>query len=146
MAMKRSQRMAVVLKLANDYENKAVQQLQSCRAAVSGAEDQLQELINYQSEYIESINDKWAAMNAREMINDRAFVENLVQAREVQERRIFQLKNSEAEALNYWRSAHNRRKQIENLIERLKSDESHEADRQLQKLLDELSSQKLIRR
>ena len=140
MAVARSKRMETVLKLVGDQEKQAALRLNQSRSSVENAESQLVELIEYEKEYLQAINSNRRPDNVQSMLNDRAFVGNLAQAKEVQHSRINQLKQDEQRSLEAWTLAHRKRKQIENLIENLKQGEAADVERKLQKLLDELTN------
>lgn len=140
--MKRSTRLGVVLKLAIETEDATGRSLQAAREALTQAEGQLDQIERYQQDYIDAVNVKVRGLNTQTMINDRAFLGQLVGVIDRQKQHLKQLTTNEQQCLEQWKASHLRRKNIENLIERLRLNEDSAAEKQLQKLMDELSSQR----
>lgn len=140
MAIKRSQRMAVVLQMAERAEETAAKQLEQSRAQVAQAEQQLQQVEDYQQEYLQELNRPKSGVSAYAMINDRRFLEQLHRACQAQMAQIRLLRDQEERSLRNWQQCYQRRRNIEQLIARLRQDENALLEKQLQKELDELSS------
>ncbi|MBR9911633.1 MAG: flagellar export protein FliJ [Gammaproteobacteria bacterium] len=140
MAVSRSQRMTVVLQLANRAEEAAVNALNDSRENVERAREQLEQISRYQQEYTRQLNAKTAGLSAQNMINDRRFLQQLGQALSAQQQQILQLQQAETGCLRNWQQCYQRRQGIEKLIQSLKSAEDASAEKLLQKELDELSS------
>lgn len=144
-APKRSQRMQVVLQLAHKAEEAAAKQLQNSRETLQNAEAQFQQLSDYQQQYLAELNQAQGHVNMSRAMNDRQFLQQVSGLMANQKQQIEQLRATEESCLNQWRQQHQRRRNIERLIERLRHEESEQADKQLQKLMDELSAQSLRR-
>lgn len=145
MAIKRSQRMIVVLQMAERAEEAAAKQLEQSRAQVAQAQQQLQQVEEYQQEYVQELNRPRSGVSAYAMINDRRFLEQLHKACQGQMVQIRQLRDQEERCLRNWQQCYQRRRNIEQLIARLQQDENALLEKQLQKELDELSSVLLAR-
>lgn len=140
MAVKRSQRMKLVLQLAERAEEAAAQQLQLSREQLQEAEQQLQQVTEYQLEYQAQINAKLKPKHVAEMINDREFLQQLGDVEMAQQHKRRQLQQFSEQALKQWQGLYQRRKNIESLIQRLQTSENLILEKQLQKQLDELTS------
>lgn len=141
MVAKRSQRMAVVLRLAVQAEEGAARQLQQSREQLQQARQQLQQMSQYQQEYIDSINTARQGVTAQSMINDRQFLAQLGQVLVSQQHQLQQYQAGEERCLEGWQQCYRRRRNLEQLIERLQQREDSHLEKQLQKELDELSAQ-----
>lgn len=139
MARSRSQRMTIVLQLANRSEQAAALALQKSRSALDQADSQLQQIKQYQQEYVAELNAKTQKLTAQTMINDRHFLQRLSEIEITQCQQIAQLKKNESGCLSQWKLCYQRRQSIETLIARLQKEESSVVEKQLQKELDELS-------
>lgn len=141
MAQSRSQRMTLVLQLAARTEEGAATALKNSRHSLDQAQAQLQQIRQYHQEYVTELNTKTTNLTAQTMINDRLFLQRLSDVETTQLQQIQQLQVAENSCLKNWTLCYQRRKSIEALITRLQKEESDLLDKQLQKELDELSSQ-----
>lgn len=139
MAVKRAQRMKLVLQLAERAESDAADALQQYRDKLEQAKAQLQQVADYQSEYIDKLNQKKAPRNGAEMLNDRQFLQQLSEAEQAQQERFQQLEQQQPHFLSNWQALYQRRKNIEKLIARLNKSEDQATEKQLQKEMDELA-------
>ena len=140
MAVKSSQRLQLVLQLAEKAEQAAAADLQANAEQLLESEQQLLQVSGFHKEYVEKLNAKLAPSHASEMINDRAFLQQVGEACQAQENRYREIQQRKQALLNHWQSLHYKRKNIEKMIARLRRSEGQLADKQLQKELDELSS------
>lgn len=145
MAQQRSKRMAIVLQLAEQAEQAAAEHLQQYRDQLNAAETQLQQLLDYQQEYIDQINAK-QQLSAREMISDRSFIGQLDDAAGAQRQKLAQCHRDCDQAMLAWQQAYQKRNSIAELIDKMKLEENALMEKQLQKEIDELSSQALLRK
>jgi flagellar FliJ protein len=79
------------------------------------------------------------------LINYSGFVHRLGQLCKEQEVKLDRMQVIYKKLQEQWRISHQKRKSIEDLIERFKQEESLLLEKQLQKELDELSTQKFAR-
>ncbi len=140
MAQLRSKRMAIVLQLAERAEQDAAEKLALAREQLGGDEQQLDQLQSYRQDYISRINAKVGAQSVQQMLSDRSFVGQLEQAVEAQQHKVRQTQQNYQQHLHLWQQAYHKRSNIEELINRMRDAESQEAEKRLQKELDELSS------
>lgn len=140
MALKRSTRMELVLRLARQAEDGAAQALQTARQQVLQAEQQCEKIEQYQQEYIRDLNQLQVRCSVHSMMNDRRFLAQLVDIGDSQQGQLAQYRQNEDNCLNNWQLCYQRRKSVEQLIAKLKLGEHQVLEKQLQKELDELSS------
>lgn len=140
MAVKRSQRMGVVLRMVVREEERAAAQLEQSRVQLSQAQQQLQQVEEYHQGYVDALNQPKSGQSAYSMINDRRFLEQLSFVCRTQASQIEKLRQNEDTCLHNWQQCYQRRRNIEQLIEKLKLGENQAMEKQLQKELDELSS------
>lgn len=145
MAVKRSQRMVLVLQMAERAEEMAARQLEQSRSQVAQAQQQLTQVEAYQQDYVRALNQPQVGVSAYSMINDRQFLQQLHLVCQSQAAQIRQLRDQEERCLRSWQQCYQRRRNIEQLIGRLRHEESALLEKQLQKELDELSSVFLAR-
>ena len=145
MAQKRSTRMQLILQLAERDEQVAVDALQQNRQKLGDIEEQLIQIRDYQSEYLLRVNGKVSGLSAREMISDRQLIHQLSVAEDAQLIKFNQSKKYVDMAMQYWQKLHQRRKNIEELIGKMRNSENQLEDKILQKELDELASQNFAR-
>nr|WP_240946318.1 flagellar export protein FliJ [Pseudomaricurvus alkylphenolicus] len=131
--------MVVVLQLVERAEQNAADGLRHSRQQVEQGEQQLQQITAYQQEYVQRLNQPRSGLHAESIINDRRFLQQLMDVQQSQQQQLQQLKQAEEQALKNWQLCYRRRQSIEQLIERLKQGENQLLEKQLQKELDELS-------
>lgn len=141
MAEKRSTRMQLILQLAERDEQVAVDALQQNRQQLNDVEEQLIQIRDYQREYLQRVNGKVSGLSAREMITDRQLIQQLSVAEDAQLLKFGQSKKYVDMAMQYWQKLHQRRKNIEELIGKMRHTENQLEEKILQKELDELTSQ-----
>jgi flagellar FliJ protein len=146
MAEKRSKRMLLILHLAEREEQSAVDIVQKCRTHHSEAEQQLEQIREYQQEYLERINSKNTGLSAREMISDRQFIQQLASAEDAQLLTTSKARDVFDAAMAAWQQLYQRRKNIEDLIGRMRDTENQSDEKLLQKELDEFATQVAVRR
>ncbi|MDH2431263.1 flagellar export protein FliJ [Pokkaliibacter sp. MBI-7] len=135
----RSQRLHIVLTLAQRDEQKAAQRLATQRQRLSQTEGQLQQLQGYQLEYIEQLHRKGeAGVSARDWLNQQQFMARLETALGQQGRAVAQQQAEVERHISNWQQARARVKAIEAWLETIKAQEQLELGRKEQKALDEL--------
>jgi flagellar FliJ protein len=145
MAEKRSTRMQLILQLAERDEQVAVDALHENRQKLGDVEEQLIQIRDYQREYLLRVNGKVSGLSAREMISDRQLIHQLSVAEDAQLIKFIQSKKYVDMAMKYWQKLHQRRKNIEELIGKMRNSENQLEEKMLQKELDELASQNFAR-
>ncbi|GLS27700.1 flagellar export protein FliJ [Marinibactrum halimedae] len=141
----RTRRLAVVLQLAQKAENDAAKLLQQQRAQWMSDVNQLKQLHHYFEEYVAQFSSVRGSVSTETLISQRHFVGQLENVIETQSERVETLRQQTDRAERFWREKHQRRKLMEELIERIRLDGDHIAEKQLQKELDEMAGQSFIR-
>jgi len=137
--VKRSKRMMLVLDMAQRAEDSAAQALQQARQATQQTEQQLQQIEQYQQDYQSQLNQPKTGVSVQALMNDRQFLAQLMGVVATQKAQLEQLRDNENSVLHNWQLCYQRRKNVEKLIDGLKSEEDAQLEKQLQKEMDELS-------
>lgn len=145
MAEPRAKRMQVVLTLAVRHEDEAAQKLSQFRAQLAQEELQLADLRDYAAQSLQAQAELRKGVSAHELINYSSFIGRVNEACREQEAKVERYKTLFGSLQQQWRTKHQKRKSIEDLITRLTHEDSLLLDKRLQKELDELSSQRLLR-
>lgn len=145
MAESRAKRMQVVASLAKKQEDDAANKLSQYREQVGQEQRQLAELRDYASQYLNAQSVLREGVLAHELINYSSFIHRLNEACTEQETKVARMAKQLEALQQQWRFKHQKRKSIEDLIVRLQQEDNLIADKRLQKELDELSAQQLLR-
>jgi len=144
--MKKSQRMKVVVDLAVREEEKLGKVCLQRQQALAQGEAKHAQLQGYLSEYRQSSLTVNARVDLNRLQSTRAFLVKLDEAVQMQAREVQRLEGLVQEANAAWMSARQRLQQLEKLVDGYRRDEQAEADRREQKQLDELATQRYVRR
>ncbi len=139
MAIKRSKRMSLVLDMATKTEASAASALEQARQQVAHAQQQLQQVADYRQGYENELNQPKKRVSVEALMNDRQFLSQLVQVVQTQTNQLQQLEKNETQCLHNWQLCYQRRRNIEGLIDKLKTEENALSDKILQKEMDELA-------
>jgi flagellar FliJ protein len=136
--LKKSQRIQPVVKVAENHEQQAAQVLGKAQAALTQAEQRLQELQTYRNEYVRRFQEAGAAgMGAVRMEDYRRFLHNLSQAIE-QQMQVVAGKEREVEAQRrQWHTRRSKVKMLDNVVARYVLEEQRKADKKEQAEQDE---------
>lgn len=145
MAESRAQRMQVVATLAKKQEDDAANKLSQYRDQIALEQRQLADLRDYADQYLNAQGALRSGVLAHELINYSSFIGRLNEACKEQEAKVARMAKQLESLQQQWRLKHQKRKSIEDLIVRLQQEDSLLADKRLQKELDELSAQQLLR-
>lgn len=145
MSENRSQRMQVVLLLADRKENESAQRLNQFQIQVAAEEEQLRQLDEYAKQYLHIYAERKEAVRADELIAYSGFIQRLATARKDQELRLESFYHTRDKLQQQWRENHHKRNSIEELIARLKIEENNQLEKRLQKEMDDIVSQQYAR-
>ena len=138
--MKKSQRLAPVIKVAKNREQDAAKALSESRRIVEKNEAKLNELLAYQQEYTKRYEE--IGRNGMEInkINEyRQFLARLNEAISGQ-RELIKFKQSEVDKKNQtWNQTRVKHKSIDKMVTRHRTDERHDEDRREQGEADDRS-------
>ena len=141
--MKRSKRMQPVKKLKQQEERMKAQHFAKTQQDVQREQSQLDMLIKYQGDYFSGLSQgsgeaRNVGLSAQQLDKYQLFLARLHTAIENQ-RQVLVLKQKAMEAARQeWAAAHARLKAMDNLIEKMKEDESRHEDKLEQRMIDDL--------
>lgn len=139
--MVRSERMGAVLTLAERAEQQAAQALESARAQLLNEQQQLEQLQQYRTQYIQEYQNRRDGVRPAELIGYSSFIQRLEAVLAEQDKKMLLLQQQLAQRQQQWQQKYRKRKSIQELIERLRQEESTALEQKLQKELDELAAQ-----
>lgn len=145
MAESRAKRIKVVLTLAQQQEDIAAKRLSEYREQLTAEEQQLSQLKEYSTQYMRDYAGQRQGVYAHQLINYSGFVHRLGELCKEQEVKLERMQAVYKKLQEQWRICHQKRKSVEELIERFTHEESLLLEKQLQKELDELTTQKFAR-
>jgi|SRR5690554_1786926 len=144
---KRSQRLQIVLQLAQQKEEAAQQELLQAHTRLQREQDKLVQLQQYQAEYVDNLKAQTGRqMSALQYQTMTQFISRLSVAISEQRRQIQMVGMAVERVEAKWRELYQKRQKMGELIERYKMEEAREQDLREQKLLDEASLQIAMRR
>ena len=145
MAEPRSQRMQIVLMLAERHEQAAAQRLGNFREQVNAEQEQLRQLEEYAAHYLDTYGSLKTGLHAQDLISYSSFIQRLGDAKKEQQAKIARMMQVLDQLQQEWRDKHRRRESIQDLIARLRYEENDVLEKRLQKELDDLSAQQFQR-
>jgi len=145
MSKKRSTRLAVVLRLADQSVQELVDRLQQQQSALKKEKQQLQQLRQYSDEYSKKLSTQTQGLRAQDFIDSRIFLQRLVSLQTSQSTKIKHQDAVISQLTSLWKERYHRRNLIAELIQTLKNSENQTLEKQLQKEIDELSNQKFFK-
>lgn len=136
MAVKSSERLQLVLKLATMKQQRAAEQLAAASAEQQQCLQQVEQLQSYQHEYSTNFSGRPPA-TALELRNYQRFYGNLEQVVTGQQSRIEGVEQQLDQARQLWQQAYGREKNLEKLVSKKQLQELAEVDLKLQRELDD---------
>jgi flagellar FliJ protein len=134
--MKKSQRLKVIVNLYAENEKKALEGLGKVQTEKQGALTQLENLLQYQQEYINKHNDNnGKGLTIQQLVEFRAFISKLDKAIDEQKNEISQMEKNVILARKNWEMHHHKTKGIEKVCdgaakEEMKMEEKREQNEQ----------------
>jgi flagellar FliJ protein len=136
--MKRSERMHVVKKVADDFERRRAEALAVCERRVTESEKKLTDLESYRNGYVRDFDTRAkAGISAAAALNFQAFLSKLEDAMQQQTQLIETARKQRDAEQQKWRSAAQRAQAIDKTIVRWQGEEQHALDRREQRDSDE---------
>lgn len=143
----RVRRMAPVLDLALEEEKKAARTLGECQQQLDEAGARLRDLEHYAGEYEKGWAQRGGQGVGRDwLINYQRFMTQMQTAIEQQRQTLDWHRQSLERARDNWRQRYQRVEALRKLIERYQEEARARADKQEQKLLDELTQRAFANR
>lgn len=144
MAEKRSARLKIVLQLAQKAQQDIADLMSQQQQKMATEQTQLQQLQDYSLEYQQQVVGQTQHLNSQDLINSRTFLQRLTTLQVNQEQKIHQITAVIEQLTKEWQKRYHRRQSIEDLIARLKVEESADLEKQLQNMIDEMSGQRFF--
>jgi len=142
MAMKKSARLAPLLKLEQNKEQEQVRALGQARSAVAVQVEKLQQLVDYRNEYQQMVSQEGSqGISAMRLQGYYQFLNRLTTAITQQQEQLELTKQQESMAQNQWFQQRGAVKRMDNLIDRNVQQERLEEDKREQKMVDEQAQQ-----
>ena len=138
--VQRSQRLGIVLTLAEREQQAAGLQLQQARQSLSREQQQLEQLQQYNRDYLARINGQHSGLRGEDFISYRQFLQQLQQAEQAQANTVQRWQRQLQHLTGAWQQKYRRRQRIADWIARLRAGEELVLDRREQRLLDELAA------
>jgi len=136
--MKRSERMQMVKKVADDFERRRAEALAVCERRVSESEQKLSDLDTYREGYVRDFDIRAkSGIGAAAAQNFQAFLVKLEEAMRQQQQVIENARKQRDTEEQKWRSAAQRAEVIGKTITRWQGEEQHALDRREQRDSDE---------
>ena len=136
--MKRSERMQMVKKVADDFERRRAEALAVCERRVAESEKKLSDLESYRDGYVRDFDVRAkAGIGAAAAINFQAFLLKLEEAMRQQEQVIEAARKLRDAEEQKWRTAAQRAEAIGKTVVRWQGEEQHALDRREQHDSDE---------
>jgi flagellar protein FliJ len=143
---KRAQRLLPVIDMAQTAEQEAAAKLRQYQAALQQAQQQLQNLEHYRDDYQQQWIDKGqAGVSGQWLMNYQRFLSQLEVAIEQQQKSLAWHENNVRSSQTVWQQAYARLEGLRKLVQRYREEAQKAADKQEQKLLDEMAQRLMMR-
>jgi len=144
-AERRSQRLAVVVMLAEREEQAAAARLGEQRGTLEREQQQLAQLQDYRTQYIQDYQQLRSGATPQALMSYSGFLQRLGEAVTGQEQRLAQVRTLLEQCRAQWQEKYHRRRSLQELVERLKVEEDTVLEQRLQRELDDLAAQRFTR-
>lgn len=143
---KRAQRLLPVIDMAQTAEQEAAAKLRQYQAALQQAQQQLQNLEHYRDDYQQQWIDKGqTGVSGQWLMNYQRFLSQLEVAIEQQQKSLAWHENNVRSSQTVWQQAYARLEGLRKLVQRYREEAQKAADKQEQKLLDEMAQRLMMR-
>lgn len=140
MKRQRSERLAVVLAVAERKRREAERFLAEAQQRVQQGEQGLNQLARYLGEYQQQFTDSGRrGLSVGQLQSQQAFMHKISQTMQQQEQALVQAREQLQQVRAYWQQAYAREKGIERLVQQAREREAQERERKLQQSIDERS-------
>ncbi len=140
MSKQRSQRLEVVLAVAERKRREAERFLADAQRRVSQGEQGIVQLQNYLGEYQQQFTTTGQqGVSIGALQSRQAFMQKISHTVQQQEQALVQAREQLQQVQAYWQQTYAREKGIERLIQKARDRETHERERKLQQDIDERS-------
>jgi flagellar FliJ protein len=136
--LKKSARLKTVLQLAENREQRAAKILADTRKRLMAAEQQMESLRSYQADYTSNFASMAAKPSHPAMLaNYSGFYRSLNRAEEIQQKQIDVILEQLERAMQHWQHQHQRRLNMEKLVNAALASEDLQQEKRLQRELDD---------
>ena len=143
---KPAQRLLPVIDMAQTAEQEAAAKLRQYQAALQQAQQQLQNLEHYRDDYQQQWIDKGqTGVSGQWLMNYQRFLSQLEVAIEQQQKSLAWHENNVRSSQTLWQQAYARLEGLRKLVQRYREEAQKAADKQEQKLLDEMAQRLMMR-
>ena len=144
--MSRAKRLNMVLDIAERAENKAAEAFEMARRLWLEDQEKMVDLQRYYQDYENAFTQPTMRMRAQDIAQQRGFLQQLAEAVR-QQAQVVERRRTIADTKQVdWRTAHLKRRALQELIERVRADEQRLLTRKEEKMLDEWFNQTAQRR
>src|SRR5690554_1050437 len=116
MAERRSERLKVVLTVAEREEQAAAAQLGEAREQLEREQAQLSQLEDYRAQYLADYRQQWQGVNAQALMSYSNFLQRLGEALGGQQHRLAQVRQQMDQCRRHWQEKYHRRRSLEEMI------------------------------
>ncbi len=145
MAERRSERLKVVLMVAERDEQAAAARLGEAKQALEREDAQLGQLQDYQAQYLADYRQQRRGVDARALMSYSGFLQRLGEALSGQEQKRALVLQQLEQCRQQWQEKYHRRQSLEEMIERMRRDESAALEHRQQREVDDLAAQRMNR-
>ena len=143
---KRAQRLLPVIEMAQTAEQEAACKLRQYKAALQQAQQQLQSLEQYRDDYQQQwISKGQVGVSGQWLMNYQRFLSQLEVAIEQQQKSLVWHENNVRSSQAVWQQTYARLEGLRKLVQRYREEAQKTADKQEQKLLDEMAQRLMMR-
>lgn len=143
--MSRSKRLNMVLDIAERAENKAAEAFEMARKLWLEDQEKMVDLQRYYQDY-ETAFAQPKLLRAQDIVQQRSFLQQLAEAVRQQAQVVERRRSIADNKQQDWRTAHLKRRALQELVARVQADEQRILSRKEEKMLDEWFNQTAIRR
>ncbi|AZZ90971.1 flagellar export protein FliJ [Hahella sp. KA22] len=135
---KKSQRLSLVLDLAERDEENERKKMGEIRRRVEQAEGKLEQLVAYQRDYQDELRGTQNGVRSvRHIQTYHVFISRLGSAIEQQQQQLLLLKQQLSQQTEVWRAAYQKKNNMQDFIDRCKKEEAYYEDKKQQRNLDD---------
>lgn len=145
MAERRSQRMKVVLQLAEREEQAAAARLGEQQQLLEREQAQLRQLEDYRQQYLDDYARPRRGVTAEALMSYSGFLQRLGEAVSGQQQKLAMVDQAREQCRREWEQRYHRRRSLEDMISRLRREEEAAFEQRQQRELDDLAAQRLTR-
>ncbi|WP_075185535.1 flagellar export protein FliJ [Teredinibacter haidensis] len=145
MAIKRSQRMDVVVELARRKQDKVAVAVNSQQGILAAEKQRYQDLQDYYQHYNQAFSANISGLRASKFSESRTFLQQMAQAIEGQKRQVAVVEQQLTQVQSEWHKCYLKRQSLEDLQKRYIKEEAADRERLEQRQVEEWITQRSSR-